>query len=252
MFMENENIAETTTAETKNNAKIQFLNEIFDLASKAFESLRKGFLVILALIFFTFPSLFNRGINQSGVFSWISENADSFEFAGIKYKAKDAEKKSKENAKENIEIKTQLEKAKDGSSEETKKQIDTALVVLKKSDDENKKVLIAAEDKLEQKRANDGWIYVGKTEDNKNLKEKPINLILTDSSPLTIDGLKGKKFKIIDDSYLRKDSGCPHTSADILTAVRIGEFVTITEIDTACNIAGGTNSVWAKVTVSSS
>ncbi len=252
MFMENENIAETTTAETKSNAKIQFLNEIFDLASKAFESLRKGFLVILALIFFTFPSLFNRGINQSGVFSWISENTDSVEFAGMKYKAKDAEKKSKENAKENSEIKTQLEKAKDGSSEEAKKNIDKALDVVKKSDDENKKILIAAEDKLEQKRANDGWIYIGKTDDNKNLKEKPANFVLPDDLSLLINDLKGKKFKIIDESYLRKDSSCPRSSADILTAIRTGEFVTITEIDMACNIAGGTNSVWAKVTVSPS
>jgi hypothetical protein len=250
--MDNEIIAEPIKPETKSSPKIQFINEIFELISKAFESLRKGFLVILALIFFTFPSLFNRGINESGVFSWISENTESFEFAGIKYKAKDAEKKSKENAKENSEIKTQLEKAKDGSSEEGKKNIDKALDVVKKSDDENKKILIAAEDKLEQKRANDGWIYVGKTEDNKNLKEKPVNLILPDNSSTPINDLKGKKFKIIDESYLRKDSSCPRSSADILTAVRTGEFVTITEIDITCNIAGGTNSVWVKVTVSAS
>jgi predicted negative regulator of RcsB-dependent stress response len=249
--MENETSGEAVKPETKNNPKIQFLNEIFDLASKAFESLRKGFLVILALIFFTFPSLFNNSFEKSGLLDF-AKNIKHIKAFGIEMDAKEAEELSKENGKDNSEIKTQLEKAKDGSSEEAKKNIDKALDVVKKSDDENTKILIAAEDKLEQKRANEGWIYVGKTDDNKNLKEKPANFILPDNSPLAIDALKGKKFKIIDASYLRKGSGCPRSTADILTAVRIGEFVTVTEIDTACNIVGGTNSVWAKVTVSSS
>jgi hypothetical protein len=251
MFMEHEIIAEPIKPETKSSPKLQFINDIFDLSAKAFESLRKGFLVILALIFFTFPALFNNSFEKSGLLDF-AKNIKHIKAFGIEMDAKEAEVITKETGKDNSEIKNQLEKAKDGSSEEAKKNIDKALEVIKKSDDENKKILIAAENKLEQKRANDGWVYVGKTDDNKNLKEKPANFILPDNSALTIDGLKGKKFKIIDESYLRNDSGCPRSSADILTAVRTGEFITITEIDTTCNIAGGTNSVWAKVTVSPS
>lgn len=90
---------------------------------------------------------------------------------------------------------------------------------------------------------NIGWIFLGKVNKDQSSWDK--------DSPETISMVElpiqpGTLLKIKTDTYLRKDSDVSKSSAEILSVVKAGETVEITEVDFSSVRAGGWF-LWAKI-----